>query len=219
MLDPMPRVDLPLPPSTDYLRGLEAGRAETAAAVAAALMQAAEAVKREAWPDDDIYGPDEKQIESAERATVEVAVETILALIPAPAMAALKAERAKARKVKPLSWFEVEKSRLGGKYTADGYTIRYIEGLWLLDFAGTSKSAWRFTDLEAAKAAAQADYEARILAALEPDPAVVLMREALRPFAALAEQVDKWGHEDGSTCTHRIKACDIRRARAALKEE
>lgn len=99
MLDPMPRVDLPLPPSTDYLRGLEAGRAETAAAVAAALMQAAEAVKREAWPDDDIYGPDEKQIESAERATVEVAVETILALIPAPAMAALEAVKAEARKV------------------------------------------------------------------------------------------------------------------------
>lgn len=77
----------------DYLRGLEAGRAETAAAVAAALMQAAEAVKREAWPDDDIYGPDEKQIESAERATVEVAVETILALIPARTTAPTRARR------------------------------------------------------------------------------------------------------------------------------
>ena len=73
-------------------------------------------------------------------------------------------------KVKPLVWFEVEKSRYGGKYTADGYTIRYIEGLWLLDFAGQSKAIWRFPTIEAAKSAAQADYEARYLAAIQPDP-------------------------------------------------
>ena len=73
-------------------------------------------------------------------------------------------------KVKPLVWFEVAKSRYGGKYTADGYTIRYIEGLWLLDFAGQSKAIWRFPTIEAAKAAAQTDYEARILAAIQPDP-------------------------------------------------
>ena len=88
--------------------------------------------------------------------------------------ARLTAERdaamAGAVKVKPLVWFEVEKSRYGGKYTADGYTIRYIEGLWLLDFAGQSKAIWRFPTLDAAQAAAQADYEARILAALQPDP-------------------------------------------------
>lgn len=73
----------------------------------------------------------------------------------------------KAIEVKSLVWFEVEKYRNGGKYTADGYTIRYIEGLYLLDFAGQSRSVWRFPALEAAQAAAQADYEARILAALE----------------------------------------------------
>lgn len=72
--------------------------------------------------------------------------------------------------VKPLEWFEVEKSRYGGKYTADGYTIRYIEGLWLLDFAGQSKSVWRFPTLEAAQLAAQADYTARILSALQVKP-------------------------------------------------
>ena len=70
--------------------------------------------------------------------------------------------------IKPLTWFEVEKSRLGGKYTSDGYTIRYIEGLWLLDFAGNSKSAWRFPTIELAQAAAQADYAARIAAAIDP---------------------------------------------------
>ena len=90
-------------------------------------------------------------------------------------IARLTAERdaalAGAVKVKPLVWVEVEKSRYGGKYTADGYTIRYIEGLWLLDFAGQSKAIWRFPTLDAAQAAAQADYEARILAAIQPDPA------------------------------------------------
>ena len=90
-------------------------------------------------------------------------------------IARLTAERdaalAGAVKVKPLVWFDVEKSRYGGKYTADGYTIRYIEGLWLLDFAGQSKAIWRFPTLDAAKAAAQADYYARILAAIQPDPA------------------------------------------------
>ena len=89
-------------------------------------------------------------------------------------IARLTAERdvaqAGAVKVKPLVWFEVEKSRYGGKYTADGYTIRYIEGLWLLDFAGQSKAIWRFPTLDAAQAAAQADYDARILAAIQPDP-------------------------------------------------
>ena len=78
--------------------------------------------------------------------------------------------------VKPLKWFEVEKYRYGGKYTSEGYTIRYIEGFFMLDFAGNGKTVWRFPTLEAAKAAAQADYEARIRSALTVttrDPAKV----------------------------------------------
>lgn len=71
-------------------------------------------------------------------------------------------------RVKPLKWFEVCRGTNGhGKWTADGYTVRKIEGLFLLDFAGESKSKWRFSTSEIAKAAAQADYEARILAAIE----------------------------------------------------
>lgn len=81
-------------------------------------------------------------------------------------------------KVNPLVWFEVEKYRHGGKYTAEGYTIRYIEGLFILDFAGNSKSVWRFPTLETAKAAAQADYEARILAAIQPDTSKLAMVRA-----------------------------------------
>jgi len=92
--------------------------------------------------------------------------QAILALINQPQADALARVRAEAVKVKPLVWFEVEKSRYGGKYTADGYTIRYIEGLWLLDFAGQSKAIWRFPSLDEAKSAAQADHDARIRAAI-----------------------------------------------------
>lgn len=87
-------------------------------------------------------------------------------------------------RVKPLVWFEAElPSRGGGKYTAEGYTIRRIEGLWLLDFAGESKSSWRFSDMAAAKAAAQADYEARILSAIEAVPAATVRDETLEEAA------------------------------------
>ena len=96
-------------------------------------------------------------------------------------------------KVKPMVWFEVYQGRLGGKYTADGYTIQWIEGLWLLYFAGESKSAWRFTDIESAKAAAQADYEARVIDALDVQPITVqdaakvpeiaALIDAMKPFA------------------------------------
>lgn len=85
--------------------------------------------------------------------------------------ATVRAMLARATKVKPLVWFEAElPSRGGGKYTAEGYTVRRIEGVWLLDFAGQSRSDWRFGSADLAKAAAQADYDARIRAALEPDP-------------------------------------------------
>ncbi|AZO29386.1 hypothetical protein [Mesorhizobium sp. M1B.F.Ca.ET.045.04.1.1] len=39
-------------------------------------------------------------------------------------------------------------------------------------------------------------------------------RKALEPFAALSEELDALRHEDGSTCVWRLKASDIRRARA-----
>lgn len=89
-------------------------------------------------------------------------------------------------KVKPLVWFEVYRNRVGGKYTAEGYMIRWIEGLWLLHFAGDSKAAWRFIDLESAKAAAQADYEARIMAALDVQP--ITAQDAARVLLTALER-------------------------------
>ena len=40
--------------------------------------------------------------------------------------------------------------------------------------------------------------------------------EALRPFAALAEEVNELRHEDDSTCPWRLKAGDIRKALTAI---
>lgn len=93
---------------------------------------------------------------------------------------ALRALPAVQVSVKPLEWVELEKYRRGGKYSADGYTIRYVEGFFILDFAGEGKWKWRWTDIEAAKAAAQADYEARIRSALtvQPSPDVAALAEA-----------------------------------------
>jgi len=112
------------------------------------------------------------------------------------------AAMAGAVKVKPLVWFEVEKSRYGGKYTADGYTIRYIEGLWLLDFAGQSKAIWRFPTIEAAKAAAQADYDARILAALQPDPDARQADLAKAAITALHDLDDLVANSEGVSGLH-----------------
>jgi hypothetical protein len=83
-------------------------------------------------------------------------------------------------RVKPLEWFEVERGSNGyGKWTAEGYTVRKIEGLFLLDFAGDGKSTWRFITSDDAKAAAQADYATRIMAAIDA-PDVAELVEALR---------------------------------------
>lgn len=110
--------------------------------------------------------------------------------------------------VKQLEWWQAElPSRGGGKYTAEGYTIRRIEGLWLLDFAGEGRSTWRWVDLEAAKAAAQQDYEARIRSALDGDALAKLIAEAEArgmelAAATIKAQCEKcggegwlWGHE------------------------
>lgn len=45
------------------------------------------------------------------------------------------------------------------------------------------------------------------------------LRAAAKPFAALAEEVDRFRHKDDSTCPHRLRAGDIRALRAALEPE
>ena len=92
--------------------------------------------------------------------------------------------------VKPLVWFEVERGNNGyGKWTAEGYTVRKIEGIFMLDFAGAGKSIWRFITSDDAKAAAQADYEARIRSALTVTPAPDAAEIDLR--VVMMEEIEK----------------------------
>ncbi len=99
------------------------------------------------------------------------------------AIATLRAELDAARgRVKPLEWREVnDGNRRKGEVFGTRSPVSFApitahkkhDGWWL------SADCKTYPTLEAAKAAAQADYTARILATLEPDPAVVRMREAL----------------------------------------
>lgn len=139
-------------------------------------------------------------------------------------VARLTAELAAARgRVKPLEWREVnDGNRRKGEVFGTRSPVSFApitahkkhDGWWL------SADCKTYPTLEAAKAAAQADYAARILAALEPDPTMVRMREALEEIARQkrtdeleteldAEHADFEGGYD---------AC-IDRARAALQEE
>lgn len=112
--------------------------------------------------------------------------------------------------VEPLGWFEVERGNNGyGKWNAEGYTVQKIEGLFLLSFDGESRSTWRFPTPEAAKAAAQSDYEARILSALtiqpaDPlsDPRVKALVEAAKNLADVCSVVGV----SSSPSLHRMRA-------------
>lgn len=47
-----------------------------------ALREAIQHIRNDAWPEDGTYGPEDAAIQNAERATVDVCVEAIQALIP-----------------------------------------------------------------------------------------------------------------------------------------
>lgn len=112
--------------------------------------------------------------------------------------------------VKPLVWEVNDDKRDGRAHYGHGilghwYAVcRERTGAWVvMHFVSGkrvqvhNKDSDTFPTLEAAKAAAQADYTARILAALEPDPAAI--REA-----ALREAAD--------VCTYVIKNIEILKA-------
>lgn len=77
-------------------------------------------------------------------------------------------------RVKPLEW-----TKSGEKHYSLDYGYLLSRGLqgWSIYYLGNPVATVK-QDLEYAKAAAQADYEARILAAIEPAP--VSVREAAR---------------------------------------
>jgi hypothetical protein len=133
-------------------------------------------------------------------------------------VATLRAELDAARgRVKPLEWDDFEDGAGAKAPIAVGlsYLItRWADGRFEIEVSAPGISFGfegdrYYPTLEVAKAAAQADYTARILAALEPDPAVERMREALKPFAAVRSD-DEAGY---------LTDLDFERARAALQEE
>jgi hypothetical protein len=50
----------------------------------------------------------------------------------------------------------------------------------------------------------------------EHEAALAALREAAKPFVRHADDVDRLRHDDDSTCTHRMRAGDLRALRAAL---
>lgn len=140
---PVPSVDLST--SEDYPHGLEAGRAETQAAVAAALMQAVE-MASSYMRVGGFYLAESHAYTIGQK---------ISALITPGAMAALEAERAKARKVKPLVWYQYE---------------THPHKLWRAYCEALSQE-WIIwvdcPDVAAEKAKVETERAARILAALE----------------------------------------------------
>jgi hypothetical protein len=94
-------------------------------------------------------------------------------------------------KVKPLEWVaadEDEEDYVSAFSEIGAYSIeRLSAGSWELtaELPSGGECSWYVT-IEAAKAAAQADYERRILSALEPSPAFEAMVEALEDGRVIA---------------------------------
>ena len=108
--------------------------------------------------------------------------------------------------VKPLGWRLIDERTAHAKcrYVSDRYIIEHrLHGdhfdLWMGHNATT---AARFDTLKAAKAAAQADYTARILAAIDTDAIAALVGAAkpcldlLRGLVAESGRGVDWGEED-----------------------
>lgn len=163
--NPMPRLDAKLPPPVGYIT-----RAEADAMVAAALRMAIEMVKDGMF----IVAPEGVRQREALASYRAQAASLIASLTPADAVAALDEVRRQARRVKPLVWIVYSNNgnccadTSFGKYTVeDCYEDGW--GMWTPreHDDGLDPANGFHQTLEAAKAAAQSDYEARILAALE----------------------------------------------------
>ena len=113
-------------------------------------------------------------------------------------------------RVKPLEWFEGAADGIFADqvWSADAYLIekrKNVDNAFDLHcYFWDGDNARRYPTLEAAKAAAQADYEARILAALEPAPDHSDWNAAIEAAAvvALDQEVvcSEWFMQTGQHC-------------------
>lgn len=102
---------------------------------------------------------------------------------------------------------------------------------WYGASAIISPASWQFdgldetvthdvADIDAAKAAAQADYERRILSAIEPSTDMREAVEALEPFADAADEIERKYGEDTPDYQYQFPLLEMRqfrRARTALR--
>ncbi len=100
-------------------------------------------------------------------------------------------------RVKPLKWDE--------RHRADNYRIQYTYGQDQKDYLLTrgSNVVWAYDTVDEAKAAAQADYETRILAAIELAPSVQgaarLLLDALNEESELDDVIQTAMQEEADT--------------------
>ncbi len=132
-------------------------------------------------------------------------------------------------KVKPLVWTAVEVDRGdGSRYATGGNQAESLFGLYVIDLGwGSDCYYWstespegddlgsNFEDLDRAKAAAQADYAARILSAIEttPDP----RDELIARLVDAAYAIEMWDAARGYPIPYRHRD-PLRAALASAKE-
>lgn len=129
-------------------------------------------------------------------ASIEAAFTAALAAMPGPAV-----------KVKPLEWVKVSDGRYSdgfrpGCFSSGHYRIAMRNGVdFVIDDGLFTFFRQRFCSPDAAKAAAQADYESRIRAAIEPAPDLASenerLRAALDKLVKSANEVNRLGASTG----------------------
>ena len=140
------------------------------------------------------------------RADLYAALEAEIARLTAERDAAL----AKAVKVKPLVWVDFhDRGAKAHAWNEANYMIqKWSDGRWEISasYPGYSTSIYGtdrfYPTIEAAKAAAQADYEARILDAIQPDPEARQAALAAAVIAALHDIDDLVANSKGVSGLH-----------------
>ena len=115
-------------------------------------------------------------------------------------------------KVKPLEWHDYSGGSVAGENFGVFYRITCVAGIWVCE-GSLSKE---FAGIEAAKAAAQANYESRILAALTPYEPVVEVKEGYAIQAYIESTYDPVEWVDLSEALTIRTADEVRRE--ALEE-
>ena len=137
-------------------------------------------------------------------------------------LAAQPAASSAPMRVKPLEWHNFDAWTHWAEGACGTYHVEERNGYWQVELrvgglvhGVTATDDTTPADLDAAKAAAQADYEARILAALEPAPDMAELVEALRWYGEVG-RLARLITREGDAGRAAISADGGQRAAAAL---